>query len=650
LASCSSSSSVTLLPSSQDKEGANSGDSCTGKIVPRGSKEALSTSERVALQLKAAMKRKLPALRHLAPGVEIPARTSVDNVRRKQASEVVRAGREPMRSPSRTEGAGEIKPGEENIPTRKKSTAGPSSQPEEETDDEIEILDVPTGRLPPREESSHPTDPKRRKQDKSPSTTHGEVSGDKTGKRFENLVAGKEGNNRLVREAEAGVFNVDGSAAERTAAVAEWVMTASMFRGDLAGTGIERPPDAACQEPRPSRPEVLALDEEPRQAAGTGISNSVERTSATACQEPRPPSCEVLALDEEPRQAAAAQAPSTDLREISASTGNQESSGPVENPGASICEPSGDPVASHVGEDGGEREEAGAAALEADVQSAVQAVIKSCEAFLPAAELQKVDKKLSKYVNSIAPQFQGSAGLGSYIVKRWALLDAKKKNVYLLLRDILDELRKVRGEGRGGTASELSDGQALQQQLPLDTDDGQQPHLSTNKQLEQRASIEKGQQQQQTSGDAVKKRAVLLSVARPEATGITRTAGDSQSGANPSEKNAAGPGGGKPEVPAPGGSKKDRTVSSQHIRKLEKALALCGKKIKELEATEVDLNNSEDDDTYLLEARLVIQSEDMPENFVVVSLSKNGPDHRRAGVRQNYDFNIGLKGSCSDVL
>jgi hypothetical protein len=266
-------------------------------------------------------------------------------------------------------------------------------------------------------------------------------------------------------------------------------------------------------------------------------------------------------------------------------------------------------VASHVGEDGGEREEAGAAALEADVQSAVQAVIKSCEAFLPAAEFKKVDKKLSKYVNSIAPQFQGSAGLRSYIVKRWALLDAKKKNVYLLLRDILDELRKVRGEGRGGTASELSDGQALQQQLPLDTDDGQQPHLCTNKQLEQRASIEKGQQQQQTSGDAVKKRAVLLSVARPEATGITRTAGDSQSGANPCEKNAAGPSSGKkapgvqPEVPVAGGSKKEKTVSSQHIRKLEKALALCGKKIKELEATELDLNNSEDDDTYLLEAR-----------------------------------------------
>jgi hypothetical protein len=569
------------------------------------------------------MKRKLPALRHLAPGVEIPARTepgtAVANVRRKQASEVVQAGKEPMRSSSRTEGADsslfhcEIKPGEENIPTRKKSTAGPSSQPEEETDDEIEILDVPTGRLPPRE-SSLATDPKRRKQDKNHSTTHGEVSGDKTGKRFENLVAGKEGNNRLVREDEAGVLNVDGSAAERTAAVAEWVMTASMFRGDLAGTGVERPPDAACQEPRPPRPEVLALDEEPRQAAGAGISNSVERPPAAACQEPRPPRIEVLALDEEPRQAAAAQADSTDLREISASTGNQESSsGPVENPGASICEPVGDPVASHAGE------EAGAAALEADVQSAVQAVIKSCEAFLPAAEFKKVDKKLSKYVNSIAPQFQGSAGLGSYIAKRWALLDAKKKNVYLLLRDILDELRKVRGEGRGGTTSELSDGQALQQQLPLDTDDGQQPQLGANKQLEQRASIEKGQQQQkQTPGEAVKKRAVLLSVARPEATGMTHTAGDSQSGASHSEKNAAGPSSGKkapgvqPEVPAPGGSKKERTVSSQHIRKLEKALALCGKKINELEATEVDLNNSEDDDTYLLEARLVIQSEDIP--------------------------------------
>jgi hypothetical protein len=36
-------------------------------------------------------------------------------------------------------------------------------------------------------------------------------------------------------------------------------------------------------------------------------------------------------------------------------------------------------------------------------------------------------------------------------------------------------------------------------------------------------------------------------------------------------------------------------------------------------------------------------SENIPENFVVVSLFRNGPDYRRAGVRQNYNFNIAFE-------
>jgi hypothetical protein len=49
---------------------------------------------------------------------------------------------------------------------------------------------------------------------------------------------------------------------------------------------------------------------------------------------------------------------------------------------------------------------------------------------------------------------------------------------------------------------------------------------------------------------------------------------------------------------------KEKTASDEHIEKLEKALVACGKKIKELEATEVDWEK-EDDETYILEAKYV---------------------------------------------
>jgi len=371
-------------------------------------------------------------------------------------------------------------------------------------------------------------------------------------------------------------------AVERTA---EWVKTASLFRGDVAGQGIsvssERPPSDLSQEPHHLPVvEALAQEEDLRQTAPAQANSMITAPVSPANSE--------IIIDDDGVQ--------EKIRNIDRRVPGQNSVG-------SAQEPSGEHVTFEAGEEGEDREEA-AVVRKGSVKDAVQAVIRACEAILPAAELKNVDKKLSKYVNSMAPQFLNSARLIAYIDKRWALLDAKQKNVYILIRDILDEMRKFRGEGRGGTTSELSDaGHGLHQQL---SHTGMPLH-GVGKQLEQLTNIEKSTDQPPAEG--VKKRAVLLTVARPDAGKTPAGGGEAasvlRSGVVPEDTSgvtlaAAAAADVQSEVASGGG--KERTVSHQHIRKLEKALALCGKKNKDLEATEVDFNN-EEDDTYILEAK-----------------------------------------------
>ena len=233
------------------------------------------------------------------------------------------------------------------------------------------------------------------------------------------------------------------------------------------------------------------------------------------------------------------------------------------------------------------------------VKKTVAAVIRKCRDMLPAAESESVDRKLTKYVNSVAPQFLHSQQLDNFIESRLALLNSDQKNVYLQIRDILDELRRCRPDGRGGTTSELSD---------------------------------TGHNRQQQLVQATKKRAVLTTVALKVPLNVradTRRESENMPSVNTASgprddrvdatdtASRTGPGAeGQAVMPTRGGEERSssslgaqpehsrggKEASQQHIRMLEKALEKCRKKIQELESAEVDFDK-EDDETYVEEAK-----------------------------------------------
>jgi len=93
------------------------------------------------------------------------------------------------------------------------------------------------------------------------------------------------------------------------------------------------------------------------------------------------------------------------------------------------------------------------------VKEGVDAFLKSCQRILPPDEFNPVFKKVSKYMSNLSPMYLNNSSLKTFLDYKWALLDRDVKNVYIHVKDVLDELKKYKNDGSGtaGANSEVSD-------------------------------------------------------------------------------------------------------------------------------------------------------------------------------------------------
>ena len=187
------------------------------------------------------------------------------------------------------------------------------------------------------------------------------------------------------------------------------------------------------------------------------------------------------------------------------------------------------------------------------VSHCLDSFLSSCRRILPLAEFQSVEKKLMKNLNRLDPKHLYNCSLKNFIDQKWSLVNSDQDSLYVHIKEMLEELKKFRSESfvSSGDTSEMSDQELIKTQtkkrIPLTT-------LSS----------------------VVKK---------PEAR---RDEEDEPSLAADFE----------PETE----SSKEKTVSSKHIRKLEAALAACGRQIKKCEEAEIDWEK-DDDSNFLMADR-----------------------------------------------
>ena len=208
-----------------------------------------------------------------------------------------------------------------------------------------------------------------------------------------------------------------------------------------------------------------------------------------------------------------------------------------------------------------------------DVSCAIEQFLKSCKELLPSPEFQSVEKKIRKYLSQISPQYLKSRDLSNLIELKWGLLDSEQDNVYIQVRDVLQELKSCRKEGRGGTTSDFSDSNISRKKV----------ERAPSKPLRKAALGD-----ETTAKKAAEN--VKSNLAKPSDR-ISEDCAKEANGGHSVGEQLTCPGPSEPNAP-----------SRRHIRKLEKALVKCERQIKRLEETEIDFEE-EDDSVYVLQAK-----------------------------------------------
>jgi len=243
-----------------------------------------------------------------------------------------------------------------------------------------------------------------------------------------------------------------------------------------------------------------------------------------------------------------------------------------------------------------------------DVQGSVDLFLKTCENVLPADEYRSVEKKMKKYLNQMSKQFMKSVRLKNYIEMKWGLLDSDHDNVYIQIREVLDEMKKYRQEGRSGTTSDLSDTNLSKKKASSTTF---QPLRKVV--LDEVADTLLCPQIPKVSDLANSSHQTNASTHQINVKTQTRNGFDSNldtdigsdigsiPNAQPSSSHQPTASSSNQHT-SPSISDKDKRVKKKHKKKLERALALCEKKIRQLEETEVDFDD-DNDSVYILEAK-----------------------------------------------
>jgi len=245
-----------------------------------------------------------------------------------------------------------------------------------------------------------------------------------------------------------------------------------------------------------------------------------------------------------------------------------------------------------------------------DVQGSVDLFLKACENVLPADEYGSVEKKMKKYLNQMSQQFMKSVRLKNYIEMKWGLLDSDHDNVYIQIREVLDEMKKYRQEGRSGTTSDLSDtnlskkkssSTAFQPLRKVVLDELVDTPLCP--QIPKVSDLANSSHQTNSSTHQINVKTQTRSGFDCNLdTDIGSDIG-SISHAQPSSLHQpTASSSSSNQHTSPSISDKDKRVKKKHKKKLERALALCEKKIRQLEETEVDFDD-DNDSVYILEAK-----------------------------------------------
>ena len=235
------------------------------------------------------------------------------------------------------------------------------------------------------------------------------------------------------------------------------------------------------------------------------------------------------------------------------------------------------------------------------VHVCAETFINSCRRILKPDDFEAVSKKIRKSLAKLDPAYQHNIKLKSFLDSKWSLLDSDQSNIFVHVKDVIEELKKHKGNtfsttSSGGNTSDPSESETFKTRIPekkrasLTTLSSKPLNKSKWNSLgsggEDKDELNNPQGEFPGKNKRDEKLLISLSLEKKSPCNISKPPTQDKNNIQVFNKSLC-----STEDKTLGTSK---TVSEKHILKLEKALKACAKEIEKCEEAEIDWDNDDE--------------------------------------------------------
>ena len=231
-----------------------------------------------------------------------------------------------------------------------------------------------------------------------------------------------------------------------------------------------------------------------------------------------------------------------------------------------------------------------------------EAFINSCRRILNSNDFEAVSKKIRKNLAKLDPAFHHNIRLKNFLDSKWSLLDADQSNIFVHVKDVIEELKRYKGNtfsttSSGGNTSDPSESEtfkirnpdSLKKRASLTTLSSKPLNKSKWNSLgsegEDKHELNNPEGEFPGKNERDEKLFISLSLEKKSSYNISKPPTQDKSNIKVYNKSIS-----SADDKFSGTSK---TVSDKHILKLEKALKACAREIEKCEEAEIDWDNDD---------------------------------------------------------
>ena len=252
------------------------------------------------------------------------------------------------------------------------------------------------------------------------------------------------------------------------------------------------------------------------------------------------------------------------------------------------------------------------------VRNCVESFLKSCKRLTPSDDFPPVSKKILKHLSKLDIKHHYNNDLKNFLDLKWSLLDNDKSNIYVHVKEVIEELKKYKSDLTSTTtSSDLSESDNVETKLLSHNTAGKKrvslttlssvpgSRLKENNVNRDKDHLKTAEWRNPPDTKSPERKncdeklLISLSLEKKSAVKVSEVQTEDKTKLQVFNKNLTGSKSGDEGNEISSGCTSKKKPSEKHILKLEKALQVCAKQIEKCEEAEIDWDN-DDESTFVL--------------------------------------------------